>query len=121
MKDRLLCNSRRPSNQVVHEQATRTPPSQHTLFSSPPTIHHGRAKRFSPDEIDEYLNNSHTLLWKQFQYSPLRRLSKSRVTRAPWSLQSYTTQVREEQIDHKFVISVEALDGAAVPMGREEV
>ncbi|OSD01903.1 hypothetical protein PYCCODRAFT_1411717 [Trametes coccinea BRFM310] len=98
---------------------TRTPPSQQTPLSPPPTQHHGSVNAMPADEVAEYLDRPHTLLCKQFLHSPPPGGDQDYTGK--WSLESYTTRVRENQIDHEYVISTEALDGATVPMGRDEV
>ena len=107
----------RPSGQVAHGQATGTLPSQRTVLPPPPTHHHDT--KLSAYDIAEYLNRPYLLLQKQFQYSPPSIDEQD--YEGLWSLDSYTARVREGQIDHEFVISMEALSGATVPMGREEV
>ncbi|KAI0371343.1 hypothetical protein BV20DRAFT_1120744 [Pilatotrama ljubarskyi] len=107
-----------PSN-AAHEWATHTPPTLQTPLSPPPTQHHGRAKVITAEEVADYLNNPHTLLCKQFQHTPPPGGEEG--YRGMWFLESYTTRVREDQVDHEFAISLEVFNGAVVPMGREEV
>ncbi|KAI8994241.1 hypothetical protein BD414DRAFT_278019 [Trametes punicea] len=107
------------SGKAISEQAMRTPSTPQTPLSPPPTQHRGKAKAISADEIACYLNNAHTLLRKQFEHSPPPGGEED--YKGLWSLESYTTRVREDQIDHEFVISLGGMDRAAVPMGREEV
>ncbi|KAI8980191.1 hypothetical protein BD414DRAFT_524006 [Trametes punicea] len=111
--------SSEPSGKAISEQAMRTPPTSQTPLSPTPTQHPGEAKAISADEIAYHLNNPHTLLRKQFEHSPPSDGEED--FKGLWSLVSYTTRVREDQIDHEFVISLAGMDGAAVPMGREKV
>ncbi|KAJ2965927.1 hypothetical protein NUW54_g13953 [Trametes sanguinea] len=109
----------RPSGFLPLLLPSRARPLSLLSSSPPPTRHHGGPKVIHAEEIAEYLNHPHTLLRKQFQYSPPRGGDED--YRGTWSLVSYTTQVREDQIDHEFIVSLEALDGATVPMGPDEV
>ncbi|KAI9001263.1 hypothetical protein BD414DRAFT_404324 [Trametes punicea] len=110
--------SGRRRGQAVVEQAMRTPPTQRTPLSPPLMHHHGRAKAISAEEVADYLNNPHTLLRKQFRVDDP---GDENDYKGLWTLESYTMRVREDQIDHEFVVCMEALNGAALPMGREEV
>ncbi|CDO69464.1 hypothetical protein BN946_scf184817.g24 [Trametes cinnabarina] len=111
--------SGRPAPQAVQERTPRTPRIQRTPLSPPPTQRHGREKAISDEEIATYLNNPHTLLQKEFQHSPPPHFEQD--YKDLWSLESYTTRMREGQVDHEFVVALEALNGAAVPMERDEV
>ncbi|KAH9849992.1 hypothetical protein C2E23DRAFT_905335 [Lenzites betulinus] len=115
MKNDFPVITRKVPSNSAHEQATHTLPTLQTPLSPPPTQHHV----ITTEEVADYLNNPHTLLRKQFQHTPPPGGEED--YRGMWSLESYTTRVREDQVDHEFAISLEALNGAVVPMGREEV
>ena len=104
---------------AVKDQAASTPPGRRNPLTPPSTRHAGRPKAIPAEEVQEYLKNPHTLLGKKFQHSP--RAGEEQAYKGVWEMESYTTRMREGDVDHEFQIVLEAFDGVPLPMDREDV
>ncbi|KAI0653527.1 hypothetical protein C8Q70DRAFT_927508 [Cubamyces menziesii] len=79
----------------------------------------GEAKALSANEVSEFLNNPHMLLGKRFLHTPPP--DEDQEYKGMWEVESYTARVPEGQVDQEFMVLLEDMHGAALPMGREEV
>ncbi|KAI0349825.1 hypothetical protein OH77DRAFT_1593981 [Trametes cingulata] len=71
--------------------------------------------------VAAFLQNPHTLLGKRFVCTPPPDEDDAEEYEGAWEVQSYSTQVREGRVDEEYVVAVESLGGASLPMGRDEV
>ncbi|KAI9068894.1 hypothetical protein FKP32DRAFT_1587318 [Trametes sanguinea] len=110
--------AQRPGTTAVN-RSTRTPSVHQTPLSPPPRSRSGRAKAISSQDVIDYLNNPHTLLGKQFQHSPPS--NEEQDLTGMWEVVSYTARMHQGRLEHEFTVTMEAMDGTPLPMGREEV
>ncbi|CDO69463.1 hypothetical protein BN946_scf184817.g23 [Trametes cinnabarina] len=111
--------SGRPAPQAAPTQAKRPPRAQQTSTPPTPISAYGMTKDTSTLEDSEYLDSPHKLLLKKFQHSPPP--GQEQEYKGRWEMESYSTRVQNGHIVHEYVIALEALNGAALPMSRDEV
>ena len=71
------------------------------------------------DDVSQYLNKPELLLGKRFQHSPPQ--DQEQDYKGTWEMASYSVRMGEGGIEHEYQILLEALDGASLPMGQEDV
>ncbi|KAI0779289.1 hypothetical protein C8Q74DRAFT_1315946 [Fomes fomentarius] len=100
--DRVKSNDQVISTSSNHRRLLTPRPSATSEVVSP---------KVSADEIAEFLNSPRKLLGKQFQHSP-----------PPDEYQHYKGKVMADgEVGHEYQILLDALDGAPLPMGPEEI
>ncbi|KAI0642820.1 hypothetical protein C8Q79DRAFT_1002663 [Trametes meyenii] len=99
--------------------AVSTPPTRGNPLTPPSTRHSGRPKAIPVGEVAQYLANPSTMLGKRFLHTPPR--GEEQDYKGEWTMESYSTRMREGRVDHEFQVVLEAMDGASLPMDREEV
>ncbi|TBU35440.1 hypothetical protein BD311DRAFT_679651 [Dichomitus squalens] len=100
-----------------------TPPTRGHLPSPPPTRPATVSRRVSREDVDEFLNNPHTLIGKRFVHSPPKGEGQDQSDDdcGTWHVTSYTVRVADGGIEHEYQVVLEALGGGALPMDGEEV
>ena len=106
---------------AMKDRSSSTPPNPSNAVQAPLVTDRtaGRPKVISMDDVSQYLNKPETLLGKRFQHSPPQ--DQEQDYKGTWEMDSYSVRMSEGRIDHEYQILLEALDGAPLPMGREDV
>ncbi|KAI0333020.1 hypothetical protein GY45DRAFT_1320307 [Cubamyces sp. BRFM 1775] len=93
-------------------------PAQQT--PSAPTGATGEAKAsLSADEVAKLINNPYMLLGKRFLHTPPP--DEDQEYKGMWELESYSARMHDGEADEEFLVLLEDMHGALLPMGREEV
>ncbi|KAI0744550.1 hypothetical protein C8Q76DRAFT_764197 [Earliella scabrosa] len=104
---------------AMKDRASWTPPNaSNTVQASLAAGRSAQPKVISIDDVSQYLNKPETLLGKRFLHSPPQ--DQEQDYKGTWEMDSYSVRMSEGRIDHEYQILLEALDGAPLPMGRED-
>ena len=107
---------------AMKDRASWTPPNPSNTQAVQVPLAAGRSavpKVISMDDVSKYLNKPEMLLGKRFLHSPPQ--DQEQDYKGTWEMDSYSVRMSEGRIDHEYQILLEALDGAPLPMGREDV
>lgn len=77
------------------------------------------ARFVDADDVKQFLNNPHTLVGKRFVHMP--PVDQDQDYRGTWQVDSYTVRRVDMDVEHEYLVLLEAFGDSPVPMGPEEV
>ncbi|KAI0671283.1 hypothetical protein C8Q78DRAFT_850523 [Trametes maxima] len=104
---------------LKQDSAVPTPPTRGNPLTPPSTNHSDSPKAIPAGEVAHYLANPQTLLGKRFLHTPPPDGEQD--YEGEWAIESYSVRMREGRVEHEFQVLLEEMDGASLPMDREEV
>ncbi|TBU46769.1 hypothetical protein BD309DRAFT_887877 [Dichomitus squalens] len=78
--------------------------------------------RVSREDVDQFLNNSNTLVGKRFVHSPQGEgQDQDDSDYGTWHVASYTVRAADGGVEHEYQVVLEGLGGGALPMDGDEI